>query len=728
MKLFHRGYFVEQLRQIRTAGIVATAIFSAITISGFFVGLATNSANLPTGSSMALPMLMFLFIVGLILTFSAFGWMNHRKTSDFYHALPIKRSAMFGSTVTAIYFWIVIGLTAHTLILTVLNLVFHMPFNYLLLLAVWGNMLIVAIQMIGATSIACAISGSRFVNIFATLFVLFIPRLLLMVLAAFVSTNSIGLDLILKSSPLFDPSFNILGMPYMLAGGLLFASDFVSFTNAWASLYTLAYAAILLALGCLAFVRRKSEMAVIAIKNPIYQGAIRTAVGLPLLLVVIALWRNDPTHNEVPWAIYGILILLSFIFYCLYELISTRRIKKVLLAMPFYAICVGIALLYLIVPQFISKGINQQTATVSEIKGIRISAVQSLYDNTYDYNSQQTAKVLISDPEAIRVVSDAIDRQRTQLLHGKDDGPSVQTTVTEIGVDSASDYEQPEQDIWDETGIGQYTSLNVQIIKKDGSSLTRRLSFTYDEAEQLEQAMRKNEQWKALAAEYPKGTHYYSANQLTTREADEVGRLLEEEFKTLTPKERESIMSYRSGLQLELTGTYWAENYRNTFYLNESTPKASQRYLELLNQKTAVSFREGIRKVLKQLDEGIPSAPGFQIQFEEMYFTGYSMNYNVVGDGHFVYSKASDPYSYEILSILANASPATDMEECVIVRYDGLDNEDALTLTGYTLQEILFGFDDYRDKIVALRLTTADLAKIEALMARAEDIRDTKLV
>ena len=178
MKLFHRGYFLEQLRQIRTAGIVATAVFSAITIATFFVRIAMETAGIPNGSSLAMPMLLFVFIVGLVLTFSSYGWMNHRKTSDFYHALPIKRSAMFGSTTAAIFLWLAVGLTAHILLQMLLNLVFRMPFNYLLLLAVWGNMLIAALQMIGAASIACAISGSRFVNIFGTLFILFVPRLL----------------------------------------------------------------------------------------------------------------------------------------------------------------------------------------------------------------------------------------------------------------------------------------------------------------------------------------------------------------------------------------------------------------------------------------------------------------------------------------------------------------------------------------------------------------------
>ncbi|MBO6061019.1 MAG: hypothetical protein J6P98_02745, partial [Clostridia bacterium] len=382
-KLFHSGYFKEIFRQLRVAGLVSAGVLmlnNATSAFSIVFGLLDDFTSIPGGMQLALPLMEYAYIMGLVLTFIAFGWMNKRSAADFYHCIPITRKQIYFSSVAAILLWMFIGMTAYAIVHALIYLVCGAPFNYLLYLGVYLTMLIGAVEVVGATAIACSISGTRFVNLIAAVVILFIPRFLLTVMSGFVMIK----DSTIVSAfitPLFDPNYNVIATPYSI-----FTSDLlkvsVTFGNPLAMLWNLVYALILIVLGAVAFQKRKSEMAGVPTGRG-FQAVIRTAVGVPLLLVLdlIVIGRDSSRIFDFGSAAdlvlpMVVLLILSFVFYSLYELISTKSAKKMVKAMPLFVICLAIGALYLVLPGLICKAENSIKLDASNIKSYSVYSEQ----------------------------------------------------------------------------------------------------------------------------------------------------------------------------------------------------------------------------------------------------------------------------------------------------------------------------------------------------------------
>ena len=94
------------LRQLKTPAIISACILMVWHISTFLIQLLMNSGMngmyIPTASSMATNPMYYAYVMGLVFTFIGFSWLNKRSYSDFYHALPVSRTAIYFSTVAAI--------------------------------------------------------------------------------------------------------------------------------------------------------------------------------------------------------------------------------------------------------------------------------------------------------------------------------------------------------------------------------------------------------------------------------------------------------------------------------------------------------------------------------------------------------------------------------------------------------------------------------------------------
>ena len=406
--------------------------------------------------------------------------MNRRSTSDFYHALPIKRTQIYCSTVLAVMLWIAIGITGYAIVHALLYLTTGLPFNYLAYLCVYGNMLIGIIQVVGIVSLACAISGTRFVNLFAAAAILLIPRALLLLFGLFVNLNAEFLP-VSRIFFLFNPSYNIFGTPYMTMfdglieelGGVWSSIDFC---NALAALYSLVHALLLVFLACIAFVRRPSESAGMPIKNRFLQAVLRTAFGLPILLL-LALLIDQGTFS---FYLTVILILVAFTVYCLFELISTKSAKRMLKAMPLFTICLGIAALYLFIPKLVGKAaaaieVDESEITSFEIElgNIRNEAFYTIRNDSDDYVTQGAMTVRIDDKQAIRTI--ARTYRHTVNLNRTNNTP----------------YEYV-----------------VRIHRTNGGDLIRTLRFSDLERDKLLEYMIANEDFADVCTTDPAGAHY----------------------------------------------------------------------------------------------------------------------------------------------------------------------------------------------------------------------------
>ena len=680
-KLFHKGYFWEMFRQLRVVGIVSASVLMLTNVTYFFT-LLTNvftdlstSYSIPGAIELAAPMMTFVYIAGLVFTFVAYNWLNRRSYSDFYHGLPVTRKQIYFSSFLAIMFWMVFGIAAYAAVHALIYLFFGAAFNYLLFLCVIVNMIIGAIEVVGAVSIACAISGTRFVNLFASIVIMFIPRFLLTVLAVFVWDEApYMLKVTNLGSPLFDPSYNIFGTPYALILSSIFGSSFsvVSFTKPLAMLWSFLYSTGLVIVGAVAFNKRSSETAGIPTKSKLFQAVVRTAIGLPFLLILVFFLAR----GELSIVGIVILLLVSFTLYCLYELISTRRPKKMLKAMPLFTICMGISLLYLLIPKLVILIEENKNITKENIAGYSdgseeysYSILSALFDVNgaeTTYSDIKTGKMVFGDAESVEIIARAYERTQQMVKMAK------------------NGYDE------------NYNYVTVTVVRKLGGKVTRNLLFTNGELERLGELKRLSDKYSKLVYEYPQGTRFYYCSYLTQIEAREVGMIFEEEFKTLTEEQKDRIRykgmyggyagidyvlvgytttSGRSSLMLSIYGCIGPDNYKNIYKISSDTPRTAAKMIEYLNKRSGEAGRQALEK-LKAWFENSNSEMQFSLSIGNdasigNYSTRYWMNmWSQENGNEGSNAMLTDPEYYEVVKILAGAPLATEIDEGALIRIE----------------------------------------------------------
>ena len=553
-RVFSKSFFHEVFRQLTVPGAVTGGVFVLFSILIAIIRITSAEFGIPSALELSIAPIIYIYIAGFMLPIMAFGWLNKRSKSDFYHSIPLSRTQLYTSTVLAIFVWMCIGILAGTGVRALTALVMNEPFNYLMYGCVIVNMLIAALEIIGAVSLACAVTGTWFSNISAALVILFIPRL---IFAAISVMNESG-TLFLRSNQIFlvDPSYNLIAMPYGLA------SMRVSFTNVWAMLYTFAYSIVLLLLGKLAFKRRKSELAGNASSSWLVQTVIRTFVCFPILLIPILLIRGFE-----PLLFFGV---LSFVIYCMYELISTKSAAKMLKAMPLFIVDIVLAGLVLIVPKTYDRINIRQPIDASNIASVRIKTIS---DGDYiKYADIKTYDIVITDYDVFELFEKASESKAND--------------------NAFYDYE-------------------IELSYKDGSKSVKQMELTIEESMQLESLLMRNKSFSEAQAGYPGGRNYYHCKGMSAEQTNMLARTLEKEFAELSTKERASLLDgswYTGEPSITLVGCVGIDNYHYNFPLDSSLPKTLEMYLGFINDnegEKALKLIDSFEDWTKREDESV---------------------------------------------------------------------------------------------------------------------------
>lgn len=676
-RVFSKSFFHEVFRQLTVPGAVSGGILVLFNILIAIIRITGAEFGIPSALELSIAPIIYIYIAGFMLPIMAFGWLNKRSKSDFYHSIPLSRIQLYTSTVLAIFVWMCIGILAGTGVRALTALVMNEPFNYLMYGCVIVNMLIAALEIIGAVSLACAVTGTWFSNISAALVILFIPRL---IFAAISVMNESG-TLFLRSNQIFlvDPSYNLIAMPYGLA------SMKVSFTNVWAMLYTFAYSIVLLLLGKLAFKRRKSELAGNASSSWLVQTVIRTFVCFPILLIPILLIRGFE-----PLLFFGV---LSFVIYCMYELISTKSATKMLKAMPLFIVDIVLAGLVLIVPKTYD-GVNvRQPIEASSIATVRIKPFG--YGDYIKYADIKIRDIVISAPEYV-------DKKANNLV-------IVDTHVFDL-IERASKSNSFDY---------RFDYYDIELSYKDDSKGVKHMELTNEESMELKSLLMSYNSFVEAQTEYPDGRNYYHCKGMSTEQTNMLARTLEKEFAELSVEKRESLLNgswYTGEPSITLVGCVGVDNYHYNFPLDSSLPKTLEMYLGFINDnegekalKLIDSFEDWTKREddsvsymleLKGEGEGsfvqilswdllfkrvrVTENPVAETPYEDEGESNYIDEQNrdweydeyneYYSDTEYVYEEGipaeANPEYCEIISILSRATLSTDVNNYLIVTID----------------------------------------------------------
>ncbi len=416
-EFFNKGLYLESLRRLMLPGMIFLVILTleAIIIPiGYMINFNSFYPSVPDIVNIISvhPLIVTsFFLVTPILTWIAFSYLNKRNASDYYHALPHSRLAMYTSRVAGVLTWV----TAIIVIPSVISyiLVKCIPHIVLVVSGSYIDMMIgcfaASLFVVGTMSCAMSITGTAFSNVVVSILIMFMPRYIMMLMSYFVAQK---FPLIPEAyiSVFLSPKLNIISgifMGWIIDGGSINAI----FTTS-SQIYTVCAGLFYLALGALLFKRRHSESADRSAPSPILQTVYRIAltmcVCIPITGICFGGWRQ---FNSSEIFLVFVLYLIALLVYFIYELVTTKKFKSLVKALPGLLIVILLNAALLISLTAITSA---EIAFAPDPEDIEYIQVVSDYNYTskhmdiYRFFTKESAKIKITDEEAIRVVSEAL--------------------------------------------------------------------------------------------------------------------------------------------------------------------------------------------------------------------------------------------------------------------------------------------------------------------------------
>ncbi|MCL2403354.1 MAG: hypothetical protein FWC86_03880 [Coriobacteriia bacterium] len=267
---------------------------------------------------------VFIWTAPFLLTLLGFSFLRKRTKSDFYHALPIKRGALFTSYAAAIFTWIIapilVSLGLNSLILLAAGASFDVT-----LLVILAEFLTAGLFAAALSMLAVSLSGTVFSNIVLMSLFLLLPSLI-------ASTFRSGVIAAVPTVPATAVSFFGFNLSITLfgdfgLGGMLGLEGHLGIANA---LWTLVITLVLMVVAAFFFIRRKSEMAGSSASSPKMQALYRIAIALPPLIIVFgAEGLAAFTTLSGQFSLF-VALLISLILMVAFELITTKRWQNLL--------------------------------------------------------------------------------------------------------------------------------------------------------------------------------------------------------------------------------------------------------------------------------------------------------------------------------------------------------------------------------------------------------------
>ena len=350
-RYFSAKLYKEGLAQLALPGFITGGILLAVVFlqgQSEILNAISRSATstwTPHIVDAWIPITFYTWTAPFLFAILLFSFLNSRKKSDYYHALPTKKETLFGSFAAAIYTWLI----ATTVVAILLSTMFFVFAGATVGIADLGGALLGFISALlytaALTMLAMTLSGTLFSNIVVGSLFLWMP---LIVSALFVE----GVSTLVPSIPFGEVSFFGLSLgltPFTFNGAIL------NWDIHWPAgvvpdaLWTTFLALAMLAVAAFFFVRRKSEVAGDSAPSRRMQAAYRVAVALPPLMPAMIFVPLELFNTSSTVAMSGAENLFALItsavvaviLICAFELITTktwRNLSKVPLSF-------GIALL-----------------------------------------------------------------------------------------------------------------------------------------------------------------------------------------------------------------------------------------------------------------------------------------------------------------------------------------------------------------------------------------------
>ena len=414
-QIFNFRLFLEALKRLRVIGL-ATAILSLTASAlvpvvtwleydykpGITYDVETEFLCVPVG---------FVTFLAPFFFFVLFSFLQKRKESDFFHSIPYTRTCVYISFVAAAlaFVWaiqIACGLTAGILWTLIPGLILDLGglalyvLICLLATAMLSSFMMLALTVSGTPGSCMLLFGlfAGFVRVVVTIWGGCISNIDLL------SMDGVWMDTFI--SPLWFLPISIL---YYFPDIDAAARVMYSLPNI---LYTILVTLAVYALAGLIYKRRKSEMAGSPAPGTKTQALFRILFTLlPTLLIPLFLIQgtDDPS-------LHLILVVVVLLVYFLYELITTKRPRNMLKAIPGLGIVAACCILFFLAYAGYRNVVLNEQIDADEIKTVSVAA-NGLGPQTYQ--GRILGDFQTDDPEVVQIVADQLAEAQKAERNGR---------------------------------------------------------------------------------------------------------------------------------------------------------------------------------------------------------------------------------------------------------------------------------------------------------------------
>jgi len=328
--MFNLGLYKESLRKSRTMGtiFILGMLFFSIVIP--ITHIANHSRMLQTArahnwlvnrhimvnGTAILPIFIITAFIGLpVVTFILLSYLNERSSSDFYHAIPHKRTTILFNTILAVITSVIIPAIISSLIIVLIyGISSYSIVNYSSIFWTIASMAAALLLILSGIVLSMSLTGTVLSNITTAAAILFLPR---MIIAIFT-------ELVIDFVYIIDHSnFGILARHEI---NLIFGMGnyrLVNYQHLWQSiLYTTVLAIVYMIFAFVAFTKRNSEIATHP-GSRLTQNLMRVLItSLLLSPITIALF------SQGDMIVFLFTVPLAIIGYFVYEFLSTRKVRS----------------------------------------------------------------------------------------------------------------------------------------------------------------------------------------------------------------------------------------------------------------------------------------------------------------------------------------------------------------------------------------------------------------
>lgn len=407
-QFFSFRLFLEALKRLRVIGL-ATGI-PAVTISAlvpvvFWIEGGVQSPLV--GRSLCVPAVLVVLLAPFFF-FELFSFLQKRKESDFFHAIPYTRTCVYVSFVAAalIFVW-VIQLVCALVAGALWSIV---PMAKGLTPDLGGMATYVLVSMLAAAMLsgfmmlALTLSGTggSCILLFA-LFAAFVRVVFAIFLSALDTVELIATEVMWESSFLSPLWFLPINVFYSL--GNLEQGATCLFYGLPNLLYSAVVTLVIFGLAGLLYKHRRSEMAGEPAPGVRTQALFRILFTiLPALLIPLLLLQYSSETSLIL-----VIVVVVLLFYFLYELVTTRRPRNMLKAIPGLGIVVGACVVFVLLFYAYRGVVLYESIDKSRIQSV---SMESNGFNSHSYQGRLLGTVSTDDEKVIALVARQLEKSQ----------------------------------------------------------------------------------------------------------------------------------------------------------------------------------------------------------------------------------------------------------------------------------------------------------------------------